>query len=150
MYQLVLDAQLAALAQLKAGVTLPAVTEVVIEVICRGLCELGLLKESPEQALASKSWRRFFMHGLGHYLGLDVHDVGDYLQDGQPRPLADGMVITVEPGVYIPVEEDIPEPYRGIGIRIEDNIVITGEGYQMLTGDVPKTIADIEALMAEG
>ena len=90
------------------------------------------------------------MHGLGHYLGLDVHDVGDYLQDGQPIPLADGMVITVEPGVYIPVEEDIPEPYRGIGIRIEDNIVITGEGYQMLTGDVPKTIADIEALMAEG
>ena len=90
------------------------------------------------------------MHGLGHYLGLDVHDVGDYLLDGQPRPLADGMVITVEPGVYIPVEDDIPEPYRGIGIRIEDNIVITGEGYQMLTGDVPKTIAEIEALMAEG
>ena len=149
-YQLVLDAQLAALAQLKGGVTLPAVTEVVIDVICRGLCELGLLKESPEQALASKSWRRFFMHGLGHYLGLDVHDVGDYLLDGQPRPVADGMVITVEPGVYIPVEDDIPEPYRGIGIRIEDNIVITGEGYQMLTGDVPKTIAEIEALMAEG
>ncbi|MFC3200529.1 Xaa-Pro aminopeptidase [Alteromonas oceani] len=149
-YQLVLDAQLAALAQLKAGVTLPAVTEVVIEVICRGLCELGLLRESPEQALASKSWRRFFMHGLGHYLGLDVHDVGDYLLDGQPRVLADGMVITVEPGVYIPVEDDIPEPYRGIGIRIEDNIVITREGYQMLTGDVPKTIAEIEALMAEG
>ena len=149
-YQLVLDAQLAALAQLKAGVTLPAVTEVVIEVICRGLCESGLLKESPEEALASKSWRRFFMHGLGHYLGLDVHDVGDYLQDGQPRPLAAGMVITVEPGIYIPVEDDIPEPYRGIGIRIEDNIVITEDGHQMLTGDVPKTIADIEALMAEG
>lgn len=149
LYQLVLDSQLAALAQLKAGVTLPQVTEVVIDVITHGLCALGLLKECPEDALKAKTWRRFFMHGLGHYLGLDVHDVGDYRCDGQSRPLSVGMVITVEPGIYIPVEDDIPEQYQGIGIRIEDNIVITEDGYEMLTGDVPKSIAGIEALMAK-
>ncbi|GGF66876.1 Xaa-Pro aminopeptidase [Alteromonas lipolytica] len=149
LYQLVLDAQEAALAEFKAGVTLPAVTQVVIRVLTSGLCRLGLLSESVEDALENKSWQRFFMHGLGHYLGLDVHDVGDYLKEGQPRPLVAGMVITVEPGLYIPVEDDIPVEYRGIGIRIEDNIVITHDGYDMLTGGVPKTIAAIEALMAK-
>lgn len=147
-YDLVLRAQNVALGQFKAGVTLPDVTEVVINVINEGLCELGLITEPVEHSLANQSWRRFFMHGLGHYLGLDVHDVGDYLDAGQPRPLLAGMVITVEPGLYIPDADDIPADYRGIGVRIEDNIVITEDGYDMLTAGVPKTIDGIEALMA--
>ncbi|MDC8830207.1 Xaa-Pro aminopeptidase [Alteromonas gilva] len=149
LYQLVLDAQLAALNEIKAGVTLPDVTQVVIGVITEGLCKLGLISDSVEEALAAQHWRRFFMHGLGHYLGLDVHDVGDYVHNGEPLPLQTGMVITVEPGIYIPNDTDIAPQYRGIGIRIEDNIVITNDGYDMLTGGVPKTIADIEALMAQ-
>lgn len=149
LYQLVLDAQITALNILKAGVTLPDVTEKVIKVIASGLCKLGLLSGSVDEVLTEQSWRRFFMHGLGHYLGLDVHDVGDYILDGQPRPLETGMVITVEPGLYIPDELDIPELYRGIGIRIEDNIVITEDGYEMLTAGVPKTIDAIEALMEQ-
>ncbi|NVK54759.1 MAG: Xaa-Pro aminopeptidase [Alteromonadaceae bacterium] len=149
LYQLVLDAQEAALNEIRAGVTLPDVTQVVIGVITQGLCKLGLINESFEDALSAQSWRRFFMHGLGHYLGLDVHDVGDYALNGEPTPLQDGMVITVEPGIYVPDDADIAPEYRGTGIRIEDNIVITHDGYDMLTGGVPKTIADIEALMAK-
>ena len=149
LYQLVLDAQELAIDQLVPGATLPGVTENVVKVLTTGLCELGLLKESVEDALENKSWRRFFMHGLGHYLGLDVHDVGEYTQQGSPRPLEPGMVITVEPGLYVPNEPDIAESFRGTGIRIEDNLVITATGNEVLTNGVPKTIQDIEALMEQ-
>ena len=87
------------------------------------------------------------MHGIGHYLGLDVHDVGDYRQDGEDRPLQPGMVITIEPGLYIAPDADVPEAYRGIGVRIEDNLVITATGADVITADVPKEISEIEALM---
>ncbi len=149
LYQLVLDAQEQAIDQLVPGATLPGVTENVVKVLTTGLCELGLLKESVEDALENKSWRRFFMHGLGHYLGLDVHDVGEYTQQGSPRPLEPGMVITVEPGLYVPNESDIAESFRGTGIRIEDNLVITATGNEVLTNGVPKSIQDIEALMEQ-
>ena len=89
------------------------------------------------------------MHGLGHFLGLDVHDVGNYKIDGEDRPLKPGMVITVEPGVYISHNSDAPEKYKGIGVRIEDDVVITATGVDILTADVPKDIDAIEALMAE-
>lgn len=88
------------------------------------------------------------MHGLGHFLGLDVHDVGDYKHDGEDRALSPGMVITVEPGIYISSDCDVPERYKGIGVRIEDDVAITATGVEILTKDVPKEIDEIEALMA--
>ena len=87
------------------------------------------------------------MHGLGHFLGLDVHDVGNYKIEGEDRPLKPGMVITVEPGIYISRDSDVPDKYKGIGIRIEDDVVITATGVDVLTSDVPKEIEEIEALM---
>ncbi len=87
------------------------------------------------------------MHGIGHYLGLDVHDVGDYRLDGEDRPLQPGMVITIEPGIYIAPDADVDAQYRGIGVRIEDNLVITATGADVITADVPKEIDQIEALM---
>ena len=88
------------------------------------------------------------MHGLGHWLGLDVHDVGQYKQGGQDRPLSSGMVLTIEPGIYVSPGADVAPKWRGIGIRIEDNLLVTDTGYINLTGDVPKTITEIEGLMA--
>lgn len=149
LYQLVLDSQLLAIEQLVPGATLPEVTKNVVNVLTKGLCQLGLLTESVDDALTNQSWRRFFMHGLGHYLGLDVHDVGEYSQQGSPRPLEAGMVITVEPGLYIPNEPDIAAEFRGTGIRIEDNLVITATGNEVLTDGAPKTIEGIEALMEQ-
>lgn len=149
LYQLVLDAQLLAIEHLVPGATLPNVTNIVVTMLTTGLCGLGLLNESVDAALENKSWKRFFMHGLGHYLGLDVHDVGEYSQHGHPKPLEAGMVITVEPGLYIPNEPDVAAEFRGTGIRIEDNLVITSTGNDVITAGVPKTIEDIEALMEQ-
>lgn len=146
-YNLVLKSQEKALAMIGPGVTLPQAMECVVEVITEGLVDLGILTGSVAENLAAKRWQPFFMHGLGHYLGLDVHDVGDYKHDGKDRPLRPGMVITVEPGIYIAADADVPQQYRGIGVRIEDNVVITATGVEVLTADVPKTVADIEALM---
>ena len=150
LYNLVLESQQKVLDMLSPGVTLPEAMTVASEIICAGLVELGILKGSVADNLASKSWQRFLMHGIGHYLGLDVHDAGAYQLDGEPRPLKPGMVITIEPGIYVPCDDDIPDVYQGIGIRIEDNVVITATGIDILTADVPKTIADIEALMESG
>ncbi|MEW9797261.1 Xaa-Pro aminopeptidase [Alteromonas sp. CYL-A6] len=146
-YQIVLNAQEAVLAMLGPGVTLADAMTRSVEVITAGLVELGILTGSVSDNLTHKSWRDYYMHGLGHFLGLDVHDVGDYKQNGKDRPLKPGMVLTVEPGIYIAPDRDVPEQYRGIGVRIEDNVVITGTGIEILTADVPKTIEDIEAFM---
>ena len=150
LYNLVLDAQQKVLDMLAPGVTLPQAMEVASEIICTGLVELGILSGSLADNLENNRWQRFFMHGIGHYLGLDVHDAGSYKEGGEARVLKPGMVITVEPGVYIPCESDIPDAYQGIGIRIEDNVVITATGIDILTDDVPKTIEGIEALMRKG
>jgi Xaa-Pro aminopeptidase len=148
LYQLVLDSQLAALEVLKPGNTIAQAMQACVAVIVKGLCELGILSGEPDALIAEDAWRPYFMHGLGHYLGLDVHDVGIYKKEGEDLPLAPGIVLTVEPGLYIAPDSDAPAKYRGIGIRIEDDIVITESGHEILTSGVPKTISEIEALMA--
>ena len=146
-YSLVLKAQESVLAMVGPGVTLNELMHHSAEVITDGLITLGILKGAVSENLESQSWRQFYMHGLGHYLGLDVHDVGDYKINGKDRPLKPGMVITIEPGIYLPENADIPEQYKGIGVRIEDDVVITATGVDILTADVPKKIEEIEALM---
>ncbi|RDV29100.1 Xaa-Pro aminopeptidase [Alteromonas aestuariivivens] len=146
-YNLVLDAQEGVLAMLKPGVTLPEASAVAVRILTEGLVKLNILKGTVDENIASKAWQQYFLHGLGHYLGLDVHDVGDYKLNGEDRPLQPGMVITVEPGLYFPNQPQVPEAYRGIGVRIEDNVAITATGVEILTADVPKTVAGIEVLM---
>ncbi len=147
LYQLVLDAQIAAFDWIKPGNTIKQATDVAIEIITQGLLDLGLLKGTLEENLNQQAYRQFFMHGLGHWLGLDVHDVGKYKLDGQDRPLEPGMVLTIEPGIYVAPEAKVPTEYQGIGIRIEDNLLVTEAGYENLTQGAPKTIDDIEQLM---
>ena len=145
-YNLVLRAQQNALNFITPGVTLKDATLRVVEVITEGLVELGILTGSVSENLENETWRAYFMHGLGHFIGLDVHDVGNYRIDGEDRPLQPGMVITVEPGIYISPQASVDEAYRGIGVRIEDDVVITATGIDILTSDVPKTVEEIEAL----
>lgn len=146
LYNLVLEAQQKALDMLGPGVTLKQATVRVTEVLTAGLLELGILTGSLAENLEQETWRQYFMHGLGHFIGLDVHDVGNYRKDGEDRPLQPGMVITVEPGLYIAPDAPVDEQYQGIGIRIEDDVVITATGIEVLTDGVPKTIDEIEAL----
>ncbi len=151
LYQLVLDAQLASLEVLKPGKTIGEAMQVAVSVITQGLLDLGVLSGSLEECLKKESHKAFFMHGLGHYLGLDVHDVGVYKENDKDVLLEAGMVLTVEPGIYIADNEDnkhVPEHFKNIGIRIEDNIVITPTGHVVMTSAAPKTIDEIEALMA--
>lgn len=148
LYNLVLDAQLASLELLKPGNNLKQATDKSIEVITQGLLDLGILTGTLEDNLQEQTYRQFYMHGLSHWLGLDVHDVGDYKVKGQDRALEAGMVFTVEPGVYIADTADVDDRWKGIGIRIEDNVAITENGHDILTAQVPKTIADIEKLMS--
>ncbi len=148
LYQLVLDAQLAAVEATKPGWTLDGMHDQVVRQMTQGLLDLGLLKGSLDEAIEEKTFRRYYMHRTSHWLGLDVHDVGRYLLgNGLGKPLAPGMVLTIEPGLYVsPHDEEAPEAFRGIGIRIEDDVLVTAEGHENLTGQIPKTIADIEAL----
>lgn len=149
LYRLVLDAQKNAVAAICPGVTLNEIHQGVVHDLTQGLLALGLLDGELDSCIKNESYRRFYLHSTSHWLGLDVHDVGTYRLDPETsRPLEAGMVITVEPGLYIPDDEDIPAEYRGIGIRIEDDVVVTREGHEVLTSGVPKEIADIEALMA--
>lgn len=150
LYQVVLDAQERAVDAVKPGATLIDIHQNVVKDLTVGLIALGLLEGDVQARIDDESYRRFYLHSTSHWLGLDVHDVGTYRLDEQtPRPLTAGMVLTVEPGLYIPDDEDIPEAYRGVGIRIEDNLVVTANGHENLTFGVPKQIADIEALMAK-
>lgn len=148
-YALVLKAQKACIELARPGVLWEAVHEKSIEVLTEGLIELGLLKGSLESEIQSGGYREFYMHRIGHWLGMDVHDVGDYKVDGDWRPLEAGMVMTVEPGIYIAPDNDKVDPcWRGIGVRIEDDVLITSKGCEVLTASVPKEIDEIEALMA--
>ncbi len=146
-YDIVLESLDTALRLFRPGTSIQDVTGDVVRVMVKGLIGLGILKGDVEQLVAENAHRPYFMHGLSHWLGLDVHDVGFYGPD-RSRILAPGMVITVEPGLYIAPDADVPEEYRGIGIRIEDDIVITETGNENLTASVVKSADDIEALMA--
>ncbi len=149
LYDLVLKAQAAALEQIKPGNIWTAYHDAAVEVLVEGLIELGLITETKEQALESKSYKRFYMHGTGHWLGMDVHDVGDYKVESEWRVLEPGMVLTVEPGLYIPADKDIDPRWHNIGIRIEDDVVVTKDGNEIMTRGVPVDADEIEALMQQ-
>ena len=146
-YELVLAAQAAAIAAVKPGAAWMAPHEAAVNVLARGMIELGLLHGTLEEALEKETYKKYYMHRTGHWLGLDVHDAGGYRRDGQWRALEPGMVLTVEPGCYIRGAEGIPEGFAGIGIRIEDDVAVTASGCEVLTREAPKAIAEIEALM---
>lgn len=147
-YELVLASQLAAIAVVKAGVSWNRPHEIVVDILTEGLLDLGLLKGSKAECLEKESYRQFFMHRTGHWLGMDVHDVGDYKVDSQWRELEPGMVMTVEPGLYIaPDCKTVDAKWRGIGVRIEDDVLVTKTGSDVLSQAAPKSVADIEALM---
>jgi Xaa-Pro aminopeptidase len=120
-----------------------------VEILTEGMLRLGLLEGDAAKLIEEGGHKKFYMHRLSHYLGLDVHDVGAYQRDGEPRPLEPGMVITVEPGLYVAEDsEDVPDDYRGIGVRIEDDVLVTTEGRRVLTDKAPKEVEEIESLTA--
>ena len=148
-YELVLKAQLAAIEVVKPGNHWDDPHNVTVQVLTAGLIELGLLQGSVQENIDSGAYRDFYMHRAGHWIGMDVHDVGDYKIDGKWRQLEPGMVMTVEPGLYIaPNNMKVDARWRGIGVRIEDDVAVTKSGYEVLTAGLPKTVADIEAFMA--
>jgi Xaa-Pro aminopeptidase len=148
-YDLVLESQLAAIARVRPGVTLEDVHAAALDVLVDGLLSLGLVNGSREQVVRDGTYRPFYMHRTSHWLGMDVHDVGTYKRDGRPRPLEPGMVLTVEPGLYFASTlPGIPEQFRGIGVRIEDDVLVTATGHEVLSHAVPKTADEILALRA--
>lgn len=146
-YEIVLAAQGAAIEQVRAGNGWDAPHMAAVRLLTEGLVELGLLKGKVDDLIESEAYRRFYMHNTGHWLGMDVHDVGAYKLHEAWRKLQPGMVLTVEPGLYIGDDDDIDPQFRNIGIRIEDDVLVTDGEPRVLTADAPKTIADIEALM---
>jgi Xaa-Pro aminopeptidase len=149
LYEVVLAAQLAAIDEVRPGRPFNAAHLAAVRVLSEGLCELGLLKGSADAAVADGSYQRFFPAKTGHWLGLDVHDVGDYRIDGESRLLEPGMVLTVEPGLYVPPDDrSVAERWRGIGIRIEDDVAVTRDGNEVLTAAMPRQAEEIEALLA--
>ncbi|MYN06612.1 Xaa-Pro aminopeptidase [Pseudoduganella aquatica] len=157
LYELVLAAQDAALQAIRPGQPYQSVHDAAVRVLVQGMLDLGLLDKSGyptlDAAIAGKDYTRFYMHGTGHWLGMDVHDVGlyrDVRTTGTPsRPLHAGMVLTVEPGIYVRPAPDVPEQYWNIGIRIEDDVLVTNDGYTILSAAAPKTVDEIEQLMQQ-
>jgi Xaa-Pro aminopeptidase len=149
LYEICLQAQIEAIAECKPGKHWNDPHEATVRVITEGLVKIGLLEGDVSELIKSEAYKEFYMHRAGHWLGMDVHDVGDYKVGGEWRVLEPGMVMTVEPGIYVaPDNERVAKKWRGIGIRIEDDVAITKDGNEVLTKDVPKTVAEIEALMA--
>lgn len=150
LYELILKAQLAAIDAVRVGNSYKEPHHVAVRILVQGLLDLGLMQGDLEEIIEKETFRQFYMHGTGHWLGMDVHDVGSYKIDGEWRAYEEGMVVTVEPGLYIaPDDETVDAKWRGIGIRIEDDVVATENGPLVLTKDVVKTVEDIEALMAQ-
>jgi Xaa-Pro aminopeptidase len=147
-YELVLAAQAAAIEQVKPGHEWEDPHNAALLVLVQGMLDLRLCKGTPDSVISSGDYKKFYMHRTGHWLGMDVHDVGDYKRDGQWRKLEPGMTLTVEPGCYIRPDDAVPEHFWNIGIRIEDDALVTDNGCEIITADVPKSIAEIEALMA--
>jgi len=147
LYEVVLAAQLAAIDRAQAGNHWNDPHDTAVRMLTQGLIDLGLLSGSVDQQIESEGYRRFYMHRTGHWLGMDVHDVGDYKVEDRWRQLEPGMTFTVEPGLYIPGDEDIKEDFRNIGIRIEDDVLIHRSGNTVLSKDAPKTVSEIESVM---
>lgn len=150
-YDVVLSAQLSAIEQVKLGNHYRKPHETAVRVLTEGLLALGLLKGELNEIIETERYKQFFMHGTGHWLGMDVHDVGSYKNDaGEWRTLQENMVMTIEPGLYIaPDDTSVDERWRGIGIRIEDDVVVTTGNAEILTADVVKSVEDIEYLMSQ-
>ena len=147
-YEVVLASQLAAIEQIKPGSHWNDPHETAVQVLTQGMKDLGLLQGDVSELIETEAYRRFYMHRTGHWLGLDVHDVGDYMVHDEWRVLEPGMVMTVEPGIYIaPDDASVAGKWRGIGIRIEDDVAVTRKGYEVFTDGVPKSVSDIEKLM---
>lgn len=149
-YQVVLRAQLAAIEAVWPGNHWNDPHEAAVQVITEGLLELGILKGKLNTLLKKQAYRKYYMHRTGHWLGMDVHDVGDYKVDGEWRMLEPGMVLTIEPGLYLPAgTKHLAKRWWDIGVRIEDDVLVTKDGYDVLSKDTPKTVDEIEAIMAE-
>lgn len=150
LYNVVLDAQIAAINAVQIGNSYKEPHNVAVRILVQGLLDLGIMQGELEEIIQTESFRQFYMHGTGHWLGMDVHDVGTYKANGEWRAYEEDMVVTVEPGLYIaPDDETVDAKWRGIGIRIEDDVVATKNGPLVLTAKVVKTVEDIEALMAQ-
>ena len=149
LYEAVLATQIAAIEAVKPGTTLDAIHEAVVAQLTAALVDLGLLQGEVPALIASGAYRKFYMHRTSHWLGMDVHDVGFYSVDGAARPLVPGMVLTIEPGLYVAEDADAPAEFRGLGVRIEDDILVTADGYDNLTAAVPKSLAELEALVCD-
>jgi Xaa-Pro aminopeptidase len=148
-YDLVLETQMSCVEMVRPGTTHDELKQHSIEMLTEGMVRLGLLKGKPADLIKEEKYKQFYMHGLGHLLGLDVHDVGIYYYDKESRALEPGVVMTVEPGIYVaPDTKDVPEKFLGIGVRIEDDVLCTSNGPRVLTTKVPKDADEIEALMA--
>jgi Xaa-Pro aminopeptidase len=150
LYNVVLEAQIAAINAVQIGNSYKEPHHVAVRILVQGLLDLGIMQGDIEDIIATEKFRQFYMHGTGHWLGMDVHDVGSYKEQAEWRTYQDGMVVTIEPGLYIaPDDETVDAKWRGIGIRIEDDIVATKNGPLNLTAKVVKTVEEIEALMAQ-
>ena len=149
-YEIVLAAQAAAMQKVRAGLGWNEPHDAAVRVLAQGMIDLKLLGGSLDEVLEKETYRRFYMHRTGHWLGLDVHDAGDYKRAGNWRTLAPGMVLTVEPGLYIRAADDVPKALRGIGVRIEDDVLVTSAACEVITAETPKSVADIEALKRDG
>ena len=146
-YNIVLNAQKQAIKKCKIGNNLKNIHAEVVKILTKGLIKLGLLKGKLENVLKKEDYKKFYMHNTGHWMGLDVHDPCEYLEDKKPVKLEPGMIFTVEPGLYIKADKSIPKKFHNIGIRIEDDILITKKGPVVLTSGAPKDIIDIEKQM---
>lgn len=149
LYSVVLEAQQRGIESVKPGVRFDEVHDAALRVLVQGMIDLALIKGPLEDAIAAASYRRYYMHRTSHWLGMDVHDVGLYRVGGGSRTLEPSMVLTVEPGIYVAADdEEAPESMRGVGIRIEDDVLVTPDGHEVMTAAIPKTISDVEALTA--
>jgi Xaa-Pro aminopeptidase len=149
-YEVVLAAQLAGLERCRPGSTLPEVHAAVLRKLVEGMVELGLLEGDVSELIAREAYRPYYMHSTSHWLGLDVHDVGSYRVGGEPRRLEPGQVFTVEPGLYVPKDDaNADARFRGIGVRIEDDVAITADGHENLTAAIPKAPDELEALIGD-
>jgi len=150
LYSVVLEAQRRGIEAVRPGVRFDDVHEAALRVLVEGMIDLGLIKGPLDDALATSAYRRYYMHRTSHWLGMDVHDVGLYRMGGSSRVLEPSMVLTVEPGIYIAADDDnAPQALRGVGVRIEDDVLVTADGHEVLTATIPKTIEEVEALTAQ-